>query len=51
MIFNCADSRETWRFGYPMNEQEFDAVATQITNIFRQRGEDAALAERDRINE
>jgi hypothetical protein len=39
MIFNGVDSRETWRFGRPMNEQEFDAVATQITNVFRQRVE------------
>ena len=51
MIFNGVDSRETWRSGYPMNEQEFDAVAAQITNIFWQRSEDAAVAERDRINE
>ena len=33
-----------------MNEKEFQAAAERITNLFRDRGFDAALEERDLIN-
>jgi len=33
-----------------MGKQEFETAAERITRIFRNRGEEAAVEERDRIN-
>jgi len=34
-----------------MDKQELDQIAEQIARIFRTQGEQAAVAERDRVNE